>query len=96
MQYNSSWHKILQANILKCGFDLNDLLFAGPESLSKCSTLLTNLFWKETIGIFAKVTSKVVNIKPNFFYNLNIFDNPLFKYGQNMMWCHPDSLKEQK
>ena len=85
MEYNASWHKILQANILKCGFDLNDLLFAGPESLRKCSSLLTNLFWKETIGIFAKVTSKVVNIKPNFFYNLNVFDNPLFKYGQNMI-----------
>ena len=85
MNYDAPWHKILQANILACGFDLNDLLFAGPDSLKKCSTLLTNKFWKETIGIFAKLISKAVNVRPKFFYNLNIFDNQLFKFGSNLI-----------
>ena len=62
---------------------MNDLLFAGPDSLTKCSVRLTNQFWKETLAIFAKLTSKAINVKPQLFFHLNIFDNNSFKFGNN-------------
>ena len=70
--YGAAWHKILQANILSCGYDLNDLLYAGPDSLRKCAQRLTNNFWRETLNIFARLTSKVILQYPEMVHHLNI------------------------
>ena len=85
MSYGTAWHKILQANLLAGGFDLNDFLYAGPNSIHKCASRLTNEFWKEVLGIFAKLTSSIMTHRPHYFYHLNLFDNDLIKYGGNLV-----------
>ena len=59
MNTGASWLKILQINILYSGYELEELIFEGPEVLRKCAAKLTNLFWKECFFIFAKLVTKI-------------------------------------
>ena len=79
--HEGSWQKILQANVLAAGFDMDDILFGGPELLKKCAALLTNKFWKETLNIFGKLQSEITFYRPDFFYNINIFGNNFLRLG---------------
>ena len=85
LNIGASWHKILQANILYSGYELEELIFEGPEVLRKCAAKLTNLFWKECFFIFAKLVTKIGFHRPDFFFNMNIFDSENFMYGGNMV-----------
>ena len=79
---SSLWHKILQANLLYCNHDLRDIWFGGPTLLEKISNKFSNLFWKEIINTFAMVSRDLHFSYPHFFYNFNIFDNPLFSRNE--------------
>ena len=72
------WQKILQANLLYINHDLMDIWFGGPTLLRKVSSKLTNNFWKEIVNTVAKMTEDIHFSHPYFFYNFNVFDNPLF------------------
>ena len=55
-----------------------DIWFGGPTLLRKVSSKLTNNFWKEIVNTVAKMTEDIHFSHPYFFYNFNVFDNPLF------------------
>ena len=38
----------------------------------------SNVFWRESIEIFAEITNEIQFARPYFFYNFNVFDNSLF------------------
>ena len=78
MSKDCLWQKILKLNLLFINHDMNDILFGGPTLLKSIAEKLSNLFWKETLGIFAKITNEISFAYPLFFYNFNIFDNELF------------------
>ena len=78
MSTDCLWQKVLQLNLIFVDHDMCDIWFGGPTLLKSVSDKLTNLFWKETIRIFAKITEEIPFAHPNFFYNLNIFENKLF------------------
>ena len=79
MNYQAAWHKILQASIMFSGYDLEELLYEGPETIIKCASRLSNNFWKETLNCFAGLMSNIGRHKPEFFFSMNIFDNDDFK-----------------
>ena len=83
MNFGTAWHKILQANLLARGMEIQELLYNGPNEIKKAANNLTNKFWKETLDIFAKLSESITNLKPHYFFNLNIFDNEQLKYGEN-------------
>ena len=75
---NCLWQKILNLNLLYVDHDMGDLWYGGPTLLRKIANKLSNLFWKEVIETFALLTEDLHFSRPYFFYNFNIFDNPLF------------------
>ena len=83
MQPNSAWLKVLQANILYSGYDLDDIIYEGPDVIQNCALKQSNKFWKETLLIFAKLTTEISFYRPDYFFDLNLFDNNHFKYGNN-------------
>ena len=72
------WQKILQANLLYCNHDMKDVWFGGPTLLRKVAGKMSNNFWKEIINTFATIMGDLHFSHPYFFYNFNVFDNPLF------------------
>ena len=82
MQPNSAWLKVLQANILYSGYDLDDIIYEGPDVIQNCALKQSNKFWKETLLIFAKLTTEISFYRPDYFFDLNLFDNN-HKYGNN-------------
>ena len=82
---NTAWNKILQANLLKSGYDTKDLLYGGPNDIMKCANSQTNKFWKEVLLIFSKICSAIVSYQPHYFYHQNLFDNEDLKYGLNVL-----------
>ena len=80
----TSWQKILQANVIANGFEMDDILYGGPKAVRKCATKLTNRFWKETLEIFAKLQSDIVFYRPDFFYNLNLFSNDFYLRSKSL------------
>ena len=58
-------------------------MYEGPTIMRICAVKLSNLFWKETLLILARLSSDITFYRPDFFYILNIFDNDPFKYGDN-------------
>ena len=72
------WQKVLKLNLLYVDHDMCDLWYGGPTLLDKIANKLSNLFWKEVIKTFAIITEDLHFSRPYFFYNFNIFDNPLF------------------
>ena len=82
MMKSCMWQKILSLNLLYINHDMGDLLFGGPTLLNSIAEKLTNLFWKEIIKSFARITSDLHFSYPYFFYNFNIFDNQLFSFNE--------------
>ena len=72
------WQKILHVNLLFCNHDMVDIWFGGPTLLRKVAGKMSNDFWKEIINTFATITEDLHFSHPYFFYNFNVFDNPLF------------------
>ena len=83
--YSGAWFMIFQANLLACGVEVNELLYSGPDSMKICATRLTNEFWREVLEIGAKMMTKILHYKPYYFFHLNLFDNEMIKYGNNMI-----------
>ena len=83
MNYGTAWHKILQANLLACNVEINELLYNGPNELKKTAFNIKNEFWKEVLDIFAKLSTNIINFRAHYFFHLNLFDNEMFKYGEN-------------
>ena len=83
MNHGTAWHKILQANIIYHGYDIDDIIFGGPEKLIQISNKISNLFWKNALLSFANLENRVAFHKPDYFFNMNFFENKLFKYGDN-------------
>ena len=63
--------------------DMGDIWFGGPTLLRLISDKLSNLFWKEIIQTFSLISSDLHFAHPYFFYNFNIFDNPLFSINNS-------------
>ena len=82
---DTNWQKIFQANIVAAGFEMDDILYGGPECIKKCAGKLTNSFWKETLGIFSKIQVDVIYHRPDLFFNFGIFDNNLFKMANEIL-----------
>ena len=76
------WQKILEANLLYCNHEITDIWFGGPTLLKKMSEKISNNFWKEIINTFATITGDLHFSHPYFFFNFNVFDNPLFSRGE--------------
>ena len=83
MNHGTAWHKILQANIIYHGYDIDDIIFGGPEKLIQISNKISNLFWKNALLSFANLENRVAFHKPDYFFNMNFFENKLFEYGDN-------------
>ena len=83
MNYGTAWHKILQANLLACNVEITELFYSGPNELKKIASNLKNEFWKEVLDIFAKLSLKITNFRPHYFFHQNLFDNELFRCGDN-------------
>ena len=79
----TAWHKILQVNLLYHGFEMDDLLYGGPNLLKRIAARLTNQFWKNTLMAFGDLQSETPFHRPDYFFNLNFFENSIFKYGDN-------------
>ena len=67
MNHGTAWHKILQANLLYHGYDVDDLIFGGPEALKKIAAKISNFFWKNTLSAFANLENKIAFHRPDFF-----------------------------
>ena len=73
MSRDCLWHKILKLNLIFINHDMNDIWFGGPKLLNSIAEKMSNLFWRETIKIMAKVTDEIHFAHPHFFYHQNIF-----------------------
>ena len=78
MAKNCLWQKILSLNLLYQNHDMFDVWYGGPSLISSIAEKMTNLFWREILTAIAIFSNNVHFAHPYFFYNLNIFDNPLF------------------
>ena len=78
MDEDCAWQKILKLNLIYENYELSDILYGGPTLLTSISEKLTNVFWKETIKVFALITDEIPFAHPHFFYHLNVFDNQFF------------------
>ena len=76
------WQKILNLNLLYVNHDIGDIWYGGPTLLSAVAEKLSNNFWKEIIKTFALMTGDIHFSHPYFFYNFNIFDNPVFSVNK--------------
>ena len=72
------WQTILQLNLLHINYEMGDIWHGGPTLLNIIAEKFTNLFWKEILQTFSLITRDLHFSHPYFFYNLDIFDNPLF------------------
>ena len=82
---SSAWHKVLEANLLFHGFEMGDILYGGPILLEKIAQKLTNLFWKNTLTSFSNLQKEAPFHRPDYFFNLNLFYNDVFRFGNNII-----------
>ena len=82
MDEDCAWQKVLKLNLIYENYEMSDILYGGPTLLMSISAKLTNLFWKETINVFASITEEIPFAHPHFFYHLNIFDNNFFSFNK--------------
>ena len=78
MAQSCLWQKILYLNLLFINHDISDIWYGGPTLLNEIAGKMTNLFWKEIFHKFGIITRDLHFSYPYFFYNSNIFDNPIF------------------
>ena len=85
MSPDCSWQKLLNLNLMYINHEMHDIWFGGPIMLRNIADKLSNPFWKEIFGIFAQISDEIPFSKPNYFYNLNIFDNNFFSMNKTQL-----------
>ena len=78
MTSSGLWQKILELNLLYADHDIDDVWFGGPTKIKLIASKISNIFWKETLNIFALSVEEMHFAKPYFFFNFNVFDNNFF------------------
>ena len=79
------WPEILKLELLKYGFNLENMLYSGPSYLQNVAKQIRNNFWKNCFDSITKLSRESIFSNPERFYLFSIFQNPLFKSARRAL-----------